>query len=269
MKRLQLTDDPAVMTPATAQPAPDTVCSSAFLAAPVLHAGALFSNSFILAEGRMLGFGLATLTLLLARQALPASPRPAWQQQSSGNQQQQSQHQQHATERAAVGSEAPEPKDAAPAVDAVRTSHVQQPEGRCHCKEPDAMSADGPGRKSSTAACLQGGAVSDFDAASSELIAARAGDGHSTVHILATAAAALMLLWALGQRGLVVRSGHDAMWRTAAEHRTVLPPDATAEAQSQDAGSPWTAATVTEYMPLAALPVLLLFARRRMLTNGR
>ena len=50
---------------------------------------------------------------------------------------------------------------------------------------------------------------------------------HYSVGTLAVGVAALMLLWALGQRGLVVRSGHDAMWRTAAEHRTVLPADDT------------------------------------------
>ena len=41
--------------------------------APLMHAAVLFSDSFILAEGQMLGFGLATLTVLLTRSACAAS----------------------------------------------------------------------------------------------------------------------------------------------------------------------------------------------------
>ena len=46
----------------------------AVVSAPLLHSAALFSDSFILAEGRMLGYGLATLTVILTLSICSAIP---------------------------------------------------------------------------------------------------------------------------------------------------------------------------------------------------
>jgi hypothetical protein len=232
----------------------DLLCGVAFLAAPLLHAGALFSNSFILAEGRALGFGLASLTALLTRSAMLT----ASQQGST-----------HGSD-SAIGTDAAPLNGLKAASDAVRETDEQQHDGPCplaltneaavgeagKCGEPALSVGGGILSSSQTGSVLTAAGASSSlsqgdgcqtgcqpptapqaeDVQSNPNIpaaarqpppAAPAVDVHSGVSALATGAAALMLLWALGQRGLVVRSGHDAMWRTAAEHRAVLPADGT------------------------------------------
>ena len=230
------------------------------MAAPVLHAAALFSNSFILAEGRMLGFGLATLTLLLARSALLpllAAPEQPQQQRPGGG-------------CRVMGSTASAGNWETPTPDTVQAPHGQRSDDACQCAVPDGDFASGLYSEAHTATAAHDNVVSDAAAAAPRLAVAAANDSRRTVHVLAIGGAALMLLWALGRRGLVVRSGHDAMWRTAAEHRTVLPsPAASAQAQDPNADSSWIAGAAAEYLPLAVLPWLLLRAKRRMLAQGR
>jgi len=234
-----------------AQAAPDTLCRAAFAAAPLLHAGALFSNSFVLAEGRMLGFGLATLTLLLSRSALLPPPLP---------------HQQQQRQRQSTPPAQPE----ASSLNAVRAPAVKSPEGKCWCAASDGTSAQDSGDEANTAKAPLEDIHGTHGFAGPQLAAEDAADRQRTARVLATAAAVLMLLWALGQRGLVVRSGHDAMWRTAAEHRTVLSsPDASSEAQWGHAASSVFVSAAAEYLPLAVLPWCLLRAKHSMLAKSR
>jgi len=236
-------------TTSPAQAAPDALSRAAFTAAPLLHAGALFSNSFVLAEGRMLGFGLATLTALLTRSALLPPSLPHHQRQRRRQQQ----------------SSKPPAQQRAPKRDAVRASGSTSPEGECCCTVPHGKAALDPGDEGDTAKPPPDVVSGHHSFAEPQLAAADAAGRRRTAHVLATGAAALMLLWALGQRGLVVRSGHDAMWRTAAEHRTVPPPP---DASAKAAGS-WMAGAAAEYLPLIVLPWFLLRAKRRMMAECR
>ena len=214
-------------------PLEDLLCRAAFLAAPLLHAAALFSNSFILAEGRALGFGLATLTVVLTRSAVLTASQQQQKQQGVG----------------ADGCVATV-RDAAPAniVKTAPTAALQifetQANGLCQRSAladgiPSTQTDASPLAAEGVPSCLAAsndmpisattnaegvpGSLSVPAVAAQQPAAAPAVGAQSSVGIVATGAAALMLLWALGQRGLVVRSGHDAMWRTAAEHRTLLP----------------------------------------------
>ena len=242
-------------------PPQDWLCRAAFLAAPLLHAGALFSNSFILAEGRALGFGLATMTALLTRSALLAAPQPQPQQQQ--------QQQQRAGRDAAAGIDAaPVNGLNAASADAAVEADEQQDDNSCKLTvageahkaggrvllatgvtvSTSAKASSSPaagvssgfserdgspsaGQPPTAAQAEDARSGSSFPAAAGQLpAAAPAPKMRGGVSVLAAGVAALMLLFALGQRGLVVRSGHDAMWRTAAEHRTVLPTDDTVPA---------------------------------------
>ena len=206
----------------------------------------------------MLGFGLATLTLLLSRQAmLPPPPQQQQLLQCAGG-------------SLESDSGALQPASAAPSSEnLVREPHDLQPEGVCQCTAPDKAAADGGALDNHTVAALHGVTAGDYVKAKPQLTAAQGSAWQSTVRPLAAGASALMLLWALGQRGLVVRSGHDAMWRITAEHRTVLPPDAAMTMQTGQAGGSSVAGAVAEYLPLAVLPWALLRAKHRMLALGR
>ena len=234
------------------QAVPNTLCCAAFVATPLLHAGALFSNSFVLAEGRMLGFGMASLTLLLGRSALLPPP---------------SSHQQRQRQRHRPCNPDPKPpaQQGATTPYAVRAS---APEGKCCGTISDGKPARSPGDEGYTAKALLDDVNGDHGLVVPPLAAADASDWQRTARVAATGAAALMLLWALGQRGLVVRSGHDAMWRTAAEHRTVLPfQDFGAQAQAGHTASSLLAGAAAEYLPLTVLPWIMSRAKHSMLAK--
>lgn len=210
--------------------------------APLLHAAALFSDSFLLAEGQMLGYGLATLAVILTRSACMAL----------------------ATDHEAESERGDPACNAAPLTD----GHGSAAEQRV--KVPAPGSDKGTKRKGVQRGSLQ--------------------------NALCIGAVLLLAGWALGARGLVKRSSHDAMWRAVVPPKTVeqetgsdqqrhaaTHPAAVAAGANFLLASPElrsflaaaasaalaAGACAAVYGPLLVLPSVLLQARARLLHNTR
>lgn len=177
-------------------------------AAALGHSAALFSNSFVLAEGHVLAFLLASLTALLGRSTLALQLRCRDARYAAA---------------AAPAGEAPEAVSSAgcviSAADTAASGSLPLSDTRTEARQvPEQRQPTGSGK---------GGG----------------GGGRAGEAIML----ALLLLgcnWGLAARGLVRRSGHDAMWRTAAEHHTLLMPDA--------AAAPAAAAVTRQPVPVVA-----------------
>lgn len=210
------------------------------------YAAALFSNSFILAEGHMLAFLLAALTALLGRSTITLQLRC---QQLGDCRADAAGSIDISNATCTAGTRAAAQEAAAAAAD----DDLQHTDSKLDAPQllpVEIWSAQAAGPQQHNRPCSR------------------------VLHPVHEAAALTLLLlltnWGLAAHGLVRRSGHDAMWRTAAEHHTLLVPDAAAApaaaaATQQPAASPRSAAhtaqasadkagVITEPAPEVELP---------------
>jgi hypothetical protein len=144
----------------------------------IAYAVSLFSDSFVLAEGRALRYGIATLTLCVLRSTLSLELR-----------------------RTALRHKQPAQSPDVGAVKA-RSAH------------PSGRRVDGCRTSVEVDMTGQGAVAHDADPGSDQH---RAGEAGAHVLATAWLGAALLVLnWFLGAYGLVERSSHDAMWKTGA-----------------------------------------------------
>ncbi len=165
-------------------------------AAALGHSAALFSNSFVLAEGHVLAFLLAGLTALLGRSTLALQLRCR-----------------EARDAAAAAPDAGEAPEAVSSAGCVASAVDTAAGGSLWLSDTRTEARQVPEQRGGRPRQPTGSGKGS-------------GDGAGEAIMLA-----LLLLgcnWGLAVRGLVRRSGHDAMWRTAAEHHTLLVPDAAA-----------------------------------------